>query len=144
MGFAKILSARLQLLRKSCSALGTQQCRFDDLWMCQDCAEVLPDDLVHLLGRDHSGGAFFVAARLDNTIFAATEVVAVVVTGASRATETTKTTTDQATEQILMLRIVAAGKLVVVSQFGLNSLKIFLAHQWWNVGDGDPFLTRRN
>src|SRR5512138_3168962 len=54
------------------------------------------------------------------------------------AGQVTSSTTDQGTQQIRMGRIVAAGKLLVVSQSGLHLVKLFLLQDSRHLSYGYP------
>ncbi len=61
-------------------------------------------------------------------------------TASANAAEPTCPTTDHGTQQIGIGDIVAPSKLLIVGQFGLDQIKLFLGDDRGNLGHGSPLL----
>src|SRR5579859_4095265 len=82
--------------------------------------------------------------QLPSLAFGAADIVLVITLRTTAAASgTTMPTTDQAPEQVGMHTVIARGKLLILSQLGLNPFKNLLADQGRNMGNQLPQLWLR-
>src|SRR5215213_3329742 len=81
--------------------------------------------------------------RVDRLVLPIAEIVLIgPVDGAGRAGELTVATADQRPQQVLMRRVVAARKRLVLRELGLHLIELRWGNEGWHHPDGNPALRR--
>ena len=122
-------------------SLGLSQCFRNLLRMCQHQTDILPNQFIQLLHGNRASQAFLLASRCPRQVSSIADIVSVATTATAASTgQLACSATDQCAEEIGIGGIVATGKLEVLSQFGLDLIKLLLAHDTWHLGHRYPFL----
>jgi hypothetical protein len=143
-GLFQGLASRLQLLGQPLAALSTFQGLVDQLRVGHQVTQVLPHQLIKRFGWCVTRLTSLALGGTQGVCLAPTDIVAVAGGATSpRATQLALATTDQAPQQVLVLRIVASRQLLIESQSRLGLVELFLAddgrhedgvHSSWGLG----------
>src|SRR5258706_15816648 len=109
--------------------------------MGQHPSSILPNKFIKLFNGDRACRTFLVPVRDSPMTPAHADVVRIAAaTASANAAEPTCSTTDHGTKQVGIDSIVAPSKLLIVGQFGLDQIKLFLVDDRGNLGHGSPLL----
>ena len=112
--------------------------------LCVTMLAVVAELTVKLFNGNRACRTFLIPVRDGPMTSAHADVVRIAAaTASANAAKPTHSTTDHGTQQIGIGSIVASCKLLIVSQFGLNTIKLLLADHCWNLCHGSPFLAFR-
>jgi len=140
---AQVLPADLQFLGKPLPPLCPRPRQDQTLRVQQHLAHISPDQVVQLSNRQQARGALLRARRLQQRSLAITGVVGVARIGrASGTCQLAQPTTDHGTQEILMLGVIAAGDALIVLEFFLDHLKLFLADDGRDLSHHNPVFWR--
>jgi hypothetical protein len=129
----------LELARQPRAALSPMEGRRELLRMRQGRDEIVPDELVDLAGRDVPGRA---ARRRGRPRVAVADVVGTAVPGRARGSgQAAQAAAHQRSQQVLMARVIARGPCLVLRQFLLDQVEVFLRDDRRH-GDRDPLVRR--
>ncbi len=138
---AQVFASGLQLLGKPTATLRSLQSSVDDLGMCQHLTQIVPDQLIQLVGWDVSSKTTMVEMSVNRIRLSPTYVICIAGVQLARcAAEVASTTAHQTPQQVGMGSVVAAGNLLIVRQFGLDLLKLLHLNNGWNICNRDPFF----
>src|SRR5262249_12423646 len=116
----QLLAPRVQRLRHPVTSVGRCQRPSDVLGMLEELTEVVPDQVVELLGRSEACRTALGLARLDGMLLAATAVVGrAALPAPAGAGERATPATHQGAQQILVAGVVPPGELAVLGELGL-------------------------
>src|SRR3972149_5555200 len=137
----QIFATRLQLLREPVAPLCSLQSNCDDFRMLQDLTQIVPDQLIQLVGWDVSSKTTLVEMGVNHIRLSPTYIVCIARMQLARcATEVASTAAHQTPQQVFMGSVIAAGNLLVVGQLGLDLLKLLQLNDSWNIRNRDPFF----
>jgi len=140
----QVLAPRLEGLRKPVTTLYPCQRISNVFWVSQHLIQILPYQVIKLLNWNGTGRTFLFTKRGQRQMLAMTDVVGISTSAtAAYTSQTALSTTDQGTQKVAVGRVVAASKLLVLSEFGLHSLKLLLANDRGNLSNCYPLLLRR-
>ena len=144
---AEVLLAGLQLLRQPLASVRPPQRIRDGLGMGQHLAQILPDDLVELLGRGVARGAFLLRRALSLVELARAHVVsllAVVVLpeglGDRYGSLHTLSAAHQSPQKVLVGLVVAPGEGPVLGELLCDEVELLLAHHRRHLCNEGPLL----
>jgi hypothetical protein len=138
---AQVFASGLQLLGKPVVTLRSLQSSGDDLGMCQHLTQIVPDQLIQLVGWDVSSKTTMVEMGVNRIRLSPTYIICIAGVQLVRcAAEVASTTAHQTPQQVGMGSVVAAGNLLVVRQFGLDLLKLQHLNNGGNICNRDPFF----
>jgi hypothetical protein len=121
--FAQLFAADLQFLRQPVAAMRTLQGMRDEFRMRQDCAQILPNQFIQLLGRNEASGTTLVPAGLTRRRLAPADVVEILSLPTPRTSQMAHPATHQRAQQVVVGRVVAPGELLIVLELGLHLVK---------------------
>ena len=137
----QIFKTSLQLLREPVSPLRSLQSRCDDFRMLQDLTQIVPNQLIQLVGWDVSSKTTLVEVGVNHIRLSPTYIIGIAgVQLTSCATEVASTAAHQTPQQVCMGRVIAAGNLLVVGQLDLDLFKLLHFNDSWNICNWDPFF----
>jgi len=132
----------LEFLGQPVASMGPFQGLGERLWLGQEGAQVLPDQCVQGGGRSVAGGAALALRGPQGIGVTLADVVGVAGgKGAGGGVQTTRPTTHQPPQQILMAFVVPGRSLLVMGEFLLHPVKGLLAHNRRH-GEGNPVFPR--
>ena len=138
---AQVFASGLQLLREPVTPLRSLQSSCDDFRMIQDLTQIVPDQLIQLVGRDVSSKTTLVKMDVNHIRLSSTHIVYIArMQLTSCATEVASTAAHQTPQQVFMGSVIAAGNLLIVGQLGLDLLKLLQLNNSWNIRNRDPFF----
>ena len=137
----QIFATGLQLLRGPVAPLRSLQSNCDDFRMLQDLTQIVPDQLIQLVGWDVSSKTTLVEMGVNHIRLSPTYIVCIARMQLARcATEAASTAAHQTPQQVFMGSVIAASNLLVVGQLGLDLLKLLQLNDSWNIRNRDPFF----
>jgi hypothetical protein len=137
----QIFTTGLQLLREPVAPLRSLQSNCDDFRMLQDLTQIVPDQLIQLVGWDVSSKTTLVEMGVNHIRLSPTYIVCIARMQLARcATEVASTAAHQTPQQVSMGSVIAAGNLLVVGQLGLDLLKLLQLNNGWNICNRDPIF----
>jgi hypothetical protein len=139
-GLLQGLVSRLQLLGQPLAALGALQGLSDQLRVGHQMAQVLPHQLIERCGGCVARRTSLALGGAQGICLAPTDVVAVArMATPSQATQLALAATDQTSQQVIVLRVVASRQLLIEGQSRLGLVKLLLTDDGRH-GNGYPFL----
>ncbi len=141
-GLLEGLPPCLECLRQPCASLGTLQGLGDEHRLGEHATQIVPYQLVESARGCVTRRTAFALSGPQGIGPAAAQIIVVARgQGAPRAGQETLATTDQATEQIVMRRIIPPGELAIAIETPLRGIKRVLTHDGWH-RDGQPLFRR--
>jgi hypothetical protein len=138
---AQVFASRLQLLREPVTPLRSLQSRGNDFGMGQHLTQIIPDQFIQLVGWDITSQTTMVEMGIDRIRLSPTDIIGIARVQLARgAAEVASPTAHQTSQEVFVGCVVAAGKLLVVGQLGLDLLKLLQLHDGRNIGHRDPFF----
>jgi hypothetical protein len=111
-------------------------------WVLQNIAQIAPDQIIELIGRDQTPWAFLLSSRPDGGAFVLADVVGIGPSRPAGGSQLTMAATDQGAQQVICRMIVAASATLIEREFPLHLFELLLSDQRWNLRHQEPVVRR--
>jgi putative transposase len=135
------IAFRLQGLWQPFAGLSTFQFMGNQVWLGNNAAEILPDELIKCLGWHITSCTTFAFSGSMNICFSTAFVIVVFSLGPSGRRQMALTATDQTSQKVIVAFIIATRHILVSLQTRLGRIKYFLINDGRN-RNLDPLLCR--